>query len=63
MSRYSVACSMVLVFSRASIACSLEKPMSMSWSATEKKVYVYKSKQRHIIMNEGQKGGDEGGGG
>lgn len=31
-SRYSVACSMVLVFRRASMACSLEKPMSISWN-------------------------------
>ena len=29
-SRYSVACSMVLVLSRASMACSREKPMSIS---------------------------------
>lgn len=29
--RYSVACSMVLVFNKASIACSLVKPMSMSY--------------------------------
>lgn len=29
-SKYSVACSIVLVFRRASIACSLEKPMSIS---------------------------------
>lgn len=28
--RYSVACSMVLVLSRASMACSREKPMSIS---------------------------------
>lgn len=30
MRRYSVACSMVLVLSRASMACSREKPMSIS---------------------------------
>ena len=30
MGRYSVACSMVLVLSRASMACSREKPMSIS---------------------------------
>lgn len=29
-SKYSVACSMVLVFSRASMACSLEKPISIN---------------------------------
>lgn len=35
-SRYSVACSMVLVFNRASMACSLEKPISISWKNTKK---------------------------
>jgi hypothetical protein len=29
--RYSVACSIVLVFNSASMACSLVKPMSMSY--------------------------------
>lgn len=36
--RYSVACSMVVVFSKASIACSLEKPMSIS--CTKGHIYV-----------------------
>ena len=31
-SRYSVACSMVLVLSRDSMACSLEKPISISYN-------------------------------
>jgi hypothetical protein len=43
--RYSVACSMVLVFNRASMACSLVKPMSMSYKKNAKV-------QHHINRNQ-----------
>lgn len=46
--RYSVACSMVLVFSRASKACSLEKPMSISWNVRQQKhCFVFKKKKMY----------------
>lgn len=39
--RYSVACSMVVVLSKASIACSLEKPMSISCTKGHESRFYY----------------------
>lgn len=51
--RYSVACSMVLVFSRASEACSLEKPISISWNVTKQKCFFKKKDYRNIVWDGG----------
>ena len=54
-----MACSMVLVFNRASMACSLVKPMSMSYKKNaesqrtmvrEKSKHIVKKKKRGILL-------------